>query len=227
MPCARLNESPFAPFCVSNAEDARAATDWQLYPGIEPPPCASAEECTSRQVAVWARAQRSAARIAQAAFASPTHSLSDLRRRRACTHLGPASLHADSTTPVWNRPKLLRVPKAASSYFLETAQFGCNESRRDPIAMHEHQAPPSISCRSVTIATLREPCERWVSIFRQFESTYAQGNALCTYYRALCDQHWVRRAKNASHFFELTRERWVSVLGAPSITLEDNHPASK
>ena len=187
---------------------------------LRDPPCGN-QPCHRRQLAYWQRAQLVAQRLRSASEAQPSRTVAELVNR--CGHVGPSSVAANTTRPQSARPKILRVPKSASSFFLTTMANGCNESRRDPIVLGEHQAPPSDNCGQITLATLREPCDRFVSIYRQFESTYASDNALCSYYAGLCRKHWLRKAKNVSDFFYLTRARWISILGAPSATLTDQH----
>ena len=172
----------------------------------------------------WERARSASRREFDASFATPVRSIAALRRNK-CPSVGPSDYDAPRTKPFWARPKLLRVPKSASSFFVATVSQGCNESGRDPIPIVEHQAPPSNSCHATTIATLREPCERFVSIFRQLEAAFAPETSMCRYYRNRCPRHWVNAASDVNHFASLTRERWVSMLGTPSISLDERLPS--
>ena len=179
--------------------------------------------CTERQVAWWNRAKTVSLRLAQAAHSMPVRSVEQFRREK-CQRCGPLSLEANFT---WepSRPRVLRVPKSASSFALTMIAIGCNESNRDPRFFFEHQAPPSDACRGhIGIATLREPCERFVSIFHHAQSTYAPGTSLCRYYPSPCRSHWVHLARNVSEFAQLTANRWASIMGTPSISLTETRP---
>ena len=143
--------------------------------------------------------------------------------KQRCPHVGAANIHVNKLQHHDTRPRLLRVPKSASTTFSSFAE-GCNELLRDPHLFFQHEAPPSDSCREASVATLREPCERFVSMYRQLETNFAYDTPLCRYYKRECHMHFVHLASNVSDFVRLVRARWLSLLGTPSISLDTMPP---
>lgn len=173
--------------------------------------------CTNFQRAWFVRTQLVAERIANASSASPVRSMSELRAR--CDGNGGRGRLMKHV-----RPLLLRVPKAASTLVLHSVAQACNASGHNPTALWDHQAPPINSCKEVGIATLREPCDRIVSIYRHLLEKYtpAPPAAHCLISRAAghtCRRHWVHQAETVDAFVGLLRQRWATVLGHPALTL--------
>ena len=59
-----------------------------------------------------------------------------------------------------------RVPKTGSTDFL-TGLSACARTTVD--LLWDHQAVPPVSCGRASLATLREPCERFVSSYRHLK----------------------------------------------------------
>ena len=59
-----------------------------------------------------------------------------------------------------------RVPKTGSTDFL-TGLSACQRATVD--LLWDHQAMPATSCSRASLATLREPCERFVSSYRHLK----------------------------------------------------------
>ena len=91
-------------------------------------------------------------------YTSPPATLEELRSR--C----PAQRHLN----------VLRVPKAGSTSFTEMIGTACGK-RDDPsrawqlTTLHAHEARPADTCDGASVTTLRDPCERLVSMYRHFE----------------------------------------------------------
>ena len=87
------------------------------------------------------------------------------------------------------RLSVARVPKTGSTHFL-TGLSACKGTAVD--LLWDHQAVPPTSCSRASLATLRDPCERFVSSYRHLKRamkiSYANTCALNSHLRTT-DSH--------------------------------------
>ena len=77
-----------------------------------------------------------------------------------------ASLEALQSRCPGVRLRVARVPKTGSTNFL-TGLSACKGTVVD--LLWDHQAVPPTSCSGASLATLRDPCERFVSSYRHLK----------------------------------------------------------
>jgi hypothetical protein len=112
-------------------------------------------------------------------------------------------------------PHVLMVPKTGSRTLIQLGmcpryQDWRNPHRRDRIHFHSEGYLPC------SIATLREPCERIVSVYKHMYELYHRRTvqSYCMYRPTpVCTTHWFHRATHVDEFVSLLRENWEEVLG--------------
>ena len=112
---------------------------------------------------------------------------------------------------------VLRVPKAGSTSFFEML-MPCLKSRAASTrtgsasspapawrvqTWPSHEVLPTDSCDQLSVAILRDPCDRLVSMYRHFEILWG----------LKLHSHWVRNAPDADAFVAQLRAHWSDVLG--------------
>jgi hypothetical protein len=116
---------------------------------------------------------------------------------------------------------VLRVPKAGSTSFVETIGAACNGGHNLPTnggtvwprirVLSAHETARTDSCQDASVAILRDPCDRLVSMYRHFDLL-----------RALkLHKHWVHLAKTADEFVAQLEKRWLPILSTKVLPLVD------
>ena len=106
---------------------------------------------------------------------------------------------------------VLRVPKTGSTTLASSLRGACNASVATVLFKHEMVA--SASYDNPSIVSLREPCDRLISIFRHMRAAYDTGRSpVCRHAAAKCSRHWVHSAENADAFVALLQRHWHELL---------------
>ena len=120
-------------------------------------------------------------------------------------------------------PHILMNPKTGSRTLGALAHCPVYFARKDPAHLkrkdreyffHYH----SMLYQPCTLATLREPCDRVVSIFDHLSELYHNraGRQMCKYpFSPACPSHWLHNATSVDRFVTLLAEReiWEEVVG--------------
>ena len=129
------------------------------------------------------------------------------------------ALPANMSLPT-SLPHILMVPKTGSRA-LNTLAF-CPRYRElanltraklldNRVHMHSQLY---IDC---SLATLRDPCERLVSIFRHLKERYSPSRASSHWCRfrstPACSTHWIHNASTVVKFVPLLRDNWAEIIG--------------
>ena len=158
-------------------------------------------------------------RYSQGVLSRAKGSLAHLKQTAAL--LAPAS-SAELIESCWaNRSHLvgLRVPRTASTTFLLRLNTACNRSKTNLLWFHN--APLSDSCAALSAATLRDPCERFESIYRGLENAYNPKVGACQRSPGHCREHWVHSANTVDDFVHVVAAHWSEVIGVSSLSLSD------
>jgi hypothetical protein len=110
-------------------------------------------------------------------------------------------------------PRILMVPKAGSRTLVKLGN--CTRYQEERAKHRPRIHLHGVAYQPCTIASLREPCERAVSIFKHMYELY-HGRAkreYCTYAATpVCTTHWFHRATHVDEFAALLRDNFEEVL---------------
>ena len=111
---------------------------------------------------------------------------------------------------------ILRVPKAGSTSFAYSLSRACNHARGSRPRLkilQQHELAKTDGCANPTVALVRDPCERLVSMYRHMD--------IHVLHELHHRTHWVRAAKDADQFVSLLRTRWPQVMASRVLPFVD------
>ena len=121
-------------------------------------------------------------------------------------------------------PHLLMVPKTGSRSLLALANCPGYVRYRTTRKANGRKPPNKVwfhnmAYRDCSIATLRDPCERAVSIFRHLKERYPVSQAEPKYCKfnatPACPQHWLHNATTVDDFVSLLATHWAEIAAHP------------
>ena len=118
--------------------------------------------------------------------------------------------HCNITVPP---PHVLMVPKTGSRSLIALGKCPSYRHSHSQGRIHLHKT----TYMPCTLATLREPCERVVSIFRHLKERYPKertNDKYCMFHETTpaCSKHWLHKADNVSAFVSLLEAHWSQLL---------------